>query len=94
MEVLGDFAKAKGLPKVGRVSGGGARRVYYENPDQVRVIRGRNVPYQAVGRLATEAERRGMTPGELTDQLYPEQEPQPSLPLRIGKTIAEALRAG
>jgi hypothetical protein len=94
MEVLEDFAKAKDLPTVGRVSGGGARRVYYEHPEQVQVIEGRNVPYQAVGRLAAEAERRGMTPNELADELFPEPEPQPSLPARVGKTITEALRIG
>jgi hypothetical protein len=40
---LGRFAKAKKLAKPGRVSGGGSRAVYYENPDQVQVIRGKTV---------------------------------------------------
>lgn len=41
--VLDSFAKAKNMPSVGRVSGGGVRTVYYRNPDQVRVVRGKRV---------------------------------------------------
>jgi hypothetical protein len=41
--VLDRFAKAKKMPLVSRVSGGGVRAVYYRNPSKVRVIRGKRV---------------------------------------------------
>jgi hypothetical protein len=43
LPALGRFAKKKNLAKPGRVSGGGTRAVYYDNPDQVQVIRGKDV---------------------------------------------------
>jgi hypothetical protein len=43
VSILDRFAKAKKLPTVGRVSGGGVRKVYYRNPDKVRVFRGKRV---------------------------------------------------
>jgi hypothetical protein len=92
MEALEDFCKAKGLPKPGRIAGGGSRRVYYENPDRVEVIKGLNLPYQSVGRLGVEAERRGMTNVELAEELGLIEHPAPSLPTRIGQFITGAFR--
>lgn len=43
IKILDHFAKAKNLPDVGRVSGGGVRRVYYRDPSRVRVFRGKRV---------------------------------------------------
>jgi hypothetical protein len=43
VSILEVFAKAKNLPAVGRVSGGGVREVYYRRPDRVRVVRGKQV---------------------------------------------------
>lgn len=41
--ILERFARVKNLPRVGRVSGGGVREVYYKDPDRVRVVRGKRV---------------------------------------------------
>ncbi|HET7060096.1 MAG TPA: hypothetical protein VFH99_02135 [Candidatus Saccharimonadales bacterium] len=91
MEVMEDFRKAKDLPAVSRVVGG-TRRVYYEHPDRVRVIHGRNLPFQAVGRLAAEAERRGVSKDELAEELELIQEPEDrSLPARIGERVIQAI---
>ncbi|HET8863812.1 MAG TPA: hypothetical protein VFM94_11250 [Solirubrobacterales bacterium] len=43
MSVLDRFVKAKKLPIVGQVSGGGVRAVYYRHPERIRVIRGKRV---------------------------------------------------
>ncbi len=43
ISVLSRFAKAKKLPAVGRVSGGGVRTVYYRHPNRVKVVRGKRV---------------------------------------------------
>ncbi len=43
IRILDRFAKEKNLPEVGRVSGGGVRRVYYRDPSRVRVFRGKRV---------------------------------------------------
>jgi hypothetical protein len=43
LSVLDKFVKAKKLPTVGRVSGGGVRVVYYRDPDRIRVVRGKRV---------------------------------------------------
>lgn len=43
IKILDRFAKEKNLPDVGRVSGGGVRRVYYRDPSRVRVFRGKRV---------------------------------------------------
>lgn len=92
MEILDDFAKAKGLPPVSRVVGGPVRRVYYERPDRIRVIRGLNVPFESVGRLGVEAERRGMTNVELAEELGFVQESKLSLPARAGHTAIELMQ--
>ena len=91
--IVDKFAKAKGLPRPGKVWGGS--RIYHRlPPESVQVIRGRNVPFQAVGRLAAEAERLGTTPGELAEELgFVEQSPS-SLPARIGSKVAELMHLG
>jgi hypothetical protein len=43
ISVLNRFVKAKKLPPVGRVSGGGVRTVYYRDPQRVKVVRGKRV---------------------------------------------------
>jgi hypothetical protein len=43
VSVLDNFAKAKNLPKVSRVAGGGVRTVYYRDPSKVQVIHGKRV---------------------------------------------------
>lgn len=43
LAVLDRFTRTKGMPRPGRVSGGGFRAVYYGRPGKVRVIRGKRV---------------------------------------------------
>jgi hypothetical protein len=60
-------------------------------PDQVEVISGRNLPYQSVGRLSLEAERRGMDPDILAEELGLIEQSTPSVPARISHKVAEFL---
>ncbi len=55
VEIVEDFAEAKGLPKVGRLVG--AARLHHRLPEAVKVITGRPITYErhALGEMAVDA---------------------------------------